>query len=452
MDTRSGAEPGLQGPGRATFLNISSFQILAMFRRGMFYNYLSIYLRYFLGLSVTETTFFATFPMALNILSQSLLWGRLSDRLQLRRTLVIVGELAAAFATTLVWFVHTLPSARQSAGYVVIVGLSLVEIFWSMSNVGWSALLSDLYPAHRRAGVQGKLLALGGIGRMAGIWTGGLAYDGLSRFYEGWGFDKGLLFFIASGIMLLSTIPMYFVPEGGVTRGPAPPRRQTGQHSNTPELHHSPGQDVLGGLSRQYVLFLLAMVFINFGRNSVALTKAQYLSLDEGFNLSSTVLSYVLNMGSLAIVLVGLSVDRLARKLEDWVLLLAGTGLALVYLVGFAASRSLPLVFLSNFLSGASQVVIRASSYSYAARLIPPSQRARSFAYYNATHFLSWGIPATFVAGPIVDRLSAAGMPLDSSYRVSFLAAAALVMVGAAILLAVRRTGGGSQQSPAGDY
>ncbi|MCP4343911.1 MAG: hypothetical protein GY795_00090 [Desulfobacterales bacterium] len=39
------------------FLDISSFQILAMFRRGLFYAYLSIYLRYFLGLSVTETTY-----------------------------------------------------------------------------------------------------------------------------------------------------------------------------------------------------------------------------------------------------------------------------------------------------------------------------------------------------------------------------------------------------------
>ena len=45
------------------FLGISSFQILAMFRRGLFYSYLTIYLRHFLGLSVTTTTLFATFPM-----------------------------------------------------------------------------------------------------------------------------------------------------------------------------------------------------------------------------------------------------------------------------------------------------------------------------------------------------------------------------------------------------
>jgi hypothetical protein len=298
MITSHGGGPMTEPPGRPAFLGISSFQVLAMFRRGMFYNYLSIYLRYFLGLSVTETTLFATFPMTLNILCQSLIWGRLSDKLQLRRSLIIIGEVSAAFSTVLVWFVHTLPASRHVAGYAIIVGLSVVEVFWSMSNVGWSALLSDLYPAHLRAGLQGRLLSMGGIGRMVGIWTGGLAYDGLSRFYDGWGFDKGLLFFIASGIMLVSTVPMWFVPEGGISGGRSVVslRKRSGQHSNTPVLHHSVGQDGRG-VSRQYLVFLLAMVFINFGRNSVALMKSQYLSLDAGFNLSSGVLSHVLNMG-----------------------------------------------------------------------------------------------------------------------------------------------------------
>ncbi|MHC5058105.1 MAG: hypothetical protein ACYTKD_25895 [Planctomycetota bacterium] len=38
----------------ATLLGISSFQILAMFRRGLFYTFLSIYLRQFLGLSMSD--------------------------------------------------------------------------------------------------------------------------------------------------------------------------------------------------------------------------------------------------------------------------------------------------------------------------------------------------------------------------------------------------------------
>ena len=403
----------------------------------MFYNYLSIYLRFFLGLSVTETTLFATLPMGLNILFQALVWGPLSDRVQLRRSLVVLGEAAAAVCTVLVWYLHTLPGSRHAAGYVIIVGLSAVEAFWSMSNVGWSALLSDLYPAHERAGLQGRLLSLGGVGRMVGIWTGGLAYDGLSRFYDGWGFDKGLLFFIASGIMLASTIPMFFMPEGGVgSTGRLRPAASVGQQRM--------GRGERAPVSRRFLWFLLAMVFINFGKNSVALIKSQYLSLEAGFGVSSSVLSYVLNMGSIAIVLIGLFVNRLSRKLMDGTLLLAGTGVAFLYLVGFALSNSLLLIFVSNFLSGASQVVIRASSYSYASRLIPPSTRARQFAFYNATHFLSWGVPATLMAGPIVDGLTRSGMAQDISYRISFLAAAFLVVIGAVVLTVVNRMGAGA--------
>ena len=132
------------------FFSISSFQILAMFRRGMFYAYLSIYLRYFLNLSVTETTLFATLPMLANIIFQATLWGRLSDRYQLRRTLIFWGEILGGIGTLVVWFVHTLPEGHRAMAYVIIFGLTVVEIFWSMSNIGWSALISDLYPPDER--------------------------------------------------------------------------------------------------------------------------------------------------------------------------------------------------------------------------------------------------------------------------------------------------------------
>ena len=126
------------------FLGLSSFEMLAMFRRGLFYAYLSIYLRHYLGLSVTETTLFATLPMIVNILCQTFIWGRISDRFQLRRTLIVIGEILAGIGTLLVWYVHRKFAQPAAAGYVIIVGLAVVEIFWSMSNIAWSALISDI--------------------------------------------------------------------------------------------------------------------------------------------------------------------------------------------------------------------------------------------------------------------------------------------------------------------
>ena len=415
-----------------TFFNISSFQALAMFRRALFYNYLSIYLRFFLGLSVTETTFLATFPMLLNILFQTFVWGVVSDKYQKRRTLIILGEMSAAISTFFVWFLHTLPGSTHAAGYVIIIGLSIVEIFWSMSNVGWSALISDVYPEYQRASIQGKLSSIGAVGRFVGVWLGGLLYDGLSQFYEGWGFEEGLLFFIASGVMVISTIPMFFVPEGGI--GTLEKNKKV-----VTELRHQCGK--LFSYSKKFLVFLFAMVFINFGRNCIVIIKTQYLVLDGGFDVSSKLLSYIVNMESAAIFIVGLFIGKLSKRLNDWILLLLGSLIAMAYLLGFVFARTLTVIFISNFFAGVSLVLILASSYSYASKLIPPAQRGKQFALFNATLFLSWGIGATFVAGPIVDLLLKSGATEVFSYKMSFVSATVLVLIGVFILLFLNRMG-----------
>lgn len=415
------------GNRRLTFLNVSSFQVLVMFRRGMFYAYLSIYLRHFLGLSVTETTLFASLSMIVNVLFQSFLWGRISDRLQLRRTLIIIGEILAAIITFAVWFVHTLPDDTRMAGWVIIIGMAVVEIFWSMSNLGWSALLSDLYPEGGRAGLQGRMQSVGAVGRIVGIWVGGLLYDGLSLHYPGWGFEHGTLFFIASGVMLISSIPMFFVPEGGISR----------EESGATAGSQGTGADVAAvkSASRQYLVFLVAMVFINFGLNSVVILKSQYLSLPEGFAISSRTLSYILNMGSAASFIVGLSVTGLSRRYSDEAILLFSTLLAIVHLWIFVFAATLLPIYLSEAIGGAARVLIVASSYSHAARLIPPERRARQFAWFNATMFLSWGVPGTLITGPIVDGLIASGATHAYAYQMSFLTAGGMGIVGALVLL-----------------
>lgn len=410
---------------RSTFYNISSFQILTMFRRGLFYSYLSLYLRFFLGLSVTETTLFATIPMVLNIVFQRFVWGKISDKYQRRRTLIIVGEVLAAVGTLLVWYIHKIPAGKIAAGYIIIIGLSLVEIFWSMSNIGWSAIISDLYPEEERTSVLARLSSIGALGRIVGVLVGGLAYDGLAQYYKGWGFDQGFLFFIASGVMLLSTIPMFFVPEGGIgVRIPGP--HETGKSEAQ--------QSRLSEISRVFTIFLLAMIFINFGRNSIAVIKAQYLSLEEGFAVSSQLLSYIVNMQSLAIFVFGLFVTRLARRYKNITLLFAGTIVGILSLLGFTVASTLVVIFISNFLAGVSMVVILSSSYSYASKLIPPEHRGKQFAWFNATFFLSWGVAGTLIAGPIIDFLIRAGASQVFAYRISFLSSAVLVVIGAIIL------------------
>jgi MFS family permease len=417
------------------FIGLSSFEILAMFRRGLFYAYLTIYLRHYLGLSVTATTLFATLPMLVNVLSQTFIWGRVSDHFQLRRSLMITGEVSAALGTVAVWYLHRLPANPGAAGLIIIFGLTVVELFWSMSNISWSALLSDLYVEEQRGTIQGRLTSMGGLGRIIGIWVGGFLYEGLDHHAAGWGFYHGDLFFVASGVMLISTLPLFMLPEGGIQSAAVAPAIR----------NHSISSAASSNI-KVYLMFLAGMVMINFGRNSIAIIFPQYLTSESGPAVNSHTLSLILNTQSAAIVGLGWIAGRICRKIGTSVTLLAATTSAAVALIILSSSGRLSLIYLASFLRGAADVAILASAYELASVFIPPLQRARRFAWFNATFFLSWGLPGTFVVGPLVDFLIARDYLESVAYRVSFGLAAGLVVAGLMIqggLLYSIRPGGG---------
>jgi len=409
------------------FYGLSSFEILVWFRRGLFYTYLSIYLRHYLGLSVTETTLFATLPMIVNILGQTLIWGRLSDRLQIRRSLIIIGELSAGAGTTAVWYAHRMCHDPVAAGYVIICGLAVIELFWSMSNIAWSALISDLYTESQRTRIQGRLLSLGGVGRMAGIWIGGLLYDGMGAHFNGWGFHHGALFFIATGAMWISAIPLLLLPEGGVSTLPA----AESATDLTPDAIDQ---------KNRFLIFLIAMAFINFGRNSIAVISPQYLTLSSGFAVDSRMLSYIINTQSAAMIIFGFLVGRISARFHDHNCLMAATALSVTALIMLASAASLPIIYTSSFLRGTADVIITATAYTLASALIPAARRGRLFSLFNATFFLSWGLAGTLLAGPIIDGLVKFGASAVLAYQSAIYAAAVLTMVGLFILWRFRQT------------
>ncbi len=406
-----------------TFIGLSSFEMLAMFRRGLFYAYLTIYLRHYLGLSVTATTLFATLPMVINILSQNFIWGRISDHFQLRRTLIMSGEALAALGTIGVWYLHRLAHAPTMAGAVIIGGLTLVELFWSMSNISWSALISDLYDEAERGAVQGRLNSMGGVGRMAGIWIGGLLYDGFGSQFSGWGFHEGYLFFIAAGVMLVSVVPLFLLPEGGAV-----------DVQRTAVAYRKPAPDGPADPAlRQYLIFLAGMTLINFGRNGIAIVFPQYLSSGRGLALDSLTIGYILNTQSIAVILLGWLVGWLCRRMGRERTLLAGTLSAIVALAMLSLTTALPSIYAASFLRGIGDAVIMAAAYETASVYIPAAMRARRFAWFNATFFLSWGLPGTVIIGPLVDLLMASGLSEPGAYRLSFALGAGMTFTGLAI-------------------
>ena len=184
------------------------------------------------------------------------------------------------------------------------------------------------------------------------------------------------------------------------------------------------------------------MVFINFGRNSVAVIRAPYLALETGFAMSSRQLGYVMNAQSVAMVLFGVFAGRMARRLGNARGILVGGVAAIASLVLFAWASEARFVYAASVLAGFSDVIIYASGYAYAAALIPAAKRGRLFGVYNATMFLSWGLAGTLIAGPIIDVLVARGRPEGFAYRMSFASGAVTTLVGLGVLSYLVSTSG----------
>jgi len=390
---------------RKTFIGLSSFQLLAMFRRGLFYTYLSIYMRDFLLLSVTETTLYATLPMLMSVIFQNFVWGPLSDKFQKRRTFIILGEILAGVGTLIVWFVHSIVSNLLIAGYVIIIGLMCIEAFWSMSNISWSALISDIYPSKERSKIMGQLTSVGGFGRIIGISIGGILYN------NGYGFRDGALFIVAALVMFISSIPMIFTPEGGI------------KHIEKIEVENNENTSQNFNFKTIFIVFIIALTFINFGRNSIATIYSQYLILDTGFAVDSILLSYIANTRSVA------------KRFGHGRTLILGVSLSIFALIITGLTDNLIMIFVGSFFMGMGEVIIYAASYVIASNLIPSKIRAKLFGVYNTTFFLSWGLACTIISGPLIDFLINNGFEEVISYQAAFIVGALITGIGLIIFL-----------------
>ena len=177
------------------------------------------------------------------------------------------------------------------------------------------------------------------------------------------------------------------------------------------------------------------MTLIHFGRNSVAVIIPQYLVLESGFAVSSKMLSYIVNTQSAAMILTGLVSGWFGRRKGDGPALLLSTCIAIAALVIYAISDNLILIFGTSALRGISEVIIMATSYALASVLIPAVKRARYFALFNATFYLGWGAAGTLIAGPVTDVMIGQGFTETAAYRMAFVSASVLTLLGLIILI-----------------
>lgn len=410
------------------FFGLSTFQFLAYFRRLIVYTFLSIFLRTYLGMSNFEVTLMPTIGMLANASTQSFVWGKLIDRLRNAKAFIVIGEFIAGLTHIAMVLVYqmVLFSDKRFAGYVIIFTLGITEIFWSMSNVGWSALISNLTSPSERKQIMARLSVIGGIGGIFGAQTGGFLYG------QGAGFVTGIIIYIAAFIMIVSSFLVLILVHQ--------------YNYSTKKLTTDSSEKILAEIKEKfselpsltqktYIWFMIALVLLNFGRNSIAVLISIYLADPSSFGASDESIALFSNVSSMATIIVGIMIGTIIAKVDDNKVLLVGAITALISILWLIVAPSFDLALISGFLFGTADVVIESSAYAITSKIIPEEFRGRLFGIYNATFFLSWGIAATLITGPTADYMISVGLSNANAYKVSFFVACLIVSIGIIVLL-----------------
>ncbi|MEM3695044.1 MAG: MFS transporter [Candidatus Bathyarchaeia archaeon] len=416
-------ESTLTGLGKV-FFNLSLFQFLTFVRRGVFYTFMINYLYMLMG-TVTSTAALGTLNMFASGLGQNLLWGKISDRYKLRSKLVITGETIAAFAYIAVFLVHKSfidVGNGVAAGLTIIFGLSVLEFFWSMSDVGWAALLTDVTTPEVRGKVVGVLNFIASLGRMVGIFFAGYLY------FEGEGFKNGTIFFVVTTLLFVGAVIMALVS-----------RREKAKTASIPiaRKHEKHESEFYGENERTYKWFLASLIIIVLGMASINQIFLLFLELPEGLGAQSQEMSIILSAWTAGGMIASLTSGSLADKVGRAKAIVLGLFLAIFTPLSYGYARSVPLMALVYGLNGVAFWTVQTVGFALAGDLIPEHRRGRLFGRYNTVMALSWGPAGLFVGGPFADfQVNFLGMPKSIAYINAFYLSSIIVALGTALFIA----------------
>ena len=409
---------------KGTFLSLSLFRFLSFVRRGVFYTFMINYL-FDLMQTVTLTTLLGTFNMMTSALGQNLLWGKISDRYRLRTKLIIAGESIAAITYFVVFLVHKSfldVQAGFTAGLSLILGLSFLEFFWSMSDVGWAALLTDVTTSKTRGGIVGSLNFIASLGRMIGIIFAGFLYN------NGEGFRQGTIFYVVIAMLFGSATIMWMTSRSTKTS------RVKGERVTVRDAVKT----FAGRNEKIYRWFLISLIMIVIGAACTSQVFLIFLRLPEGLNVSDAEQSFILTSwtlgGMLTSVLSGWLADRFGRVK----VLFFGLSLTILTPSLYGLAPDVFTMALIYGLNGVAFWTMQTVGFAFAGDIIPEDKRGRLFGRYNTVMALSWGPAGLLVGGPLADvQTRNFGLPSHTAYVNTFYASSILVALGA-ILFALK--------------
>jgi MFS family permease len=361
-------------------------------------------------------------------LGQNLLWGRISDRYKLRTRLIVFGESIAGFSYIIVFLVHrSLIAAGNSfsAGLAIIFGLSVLEFFWSMSDVGWAALLTDVTTAEIRGKVVGALNFIASLGRMVGIVFAGYLYA------DGEGFKSGTIFYIVTTLLFVGAAIMTFVTRRVKERNVTQKQPLTRERE---KKDAEPSHDN----EKVYKWFLISLIIIVLGAASINQIFLLFIDLPEGLNASDPEMSLILSAWTIGGMIASIASGGLADRIGRSKVLFAGLVLTAITPLLYGSASSVPLMALTYGLNGVAFWTVQTVAFAFAGDIIPEQRRGRLFSRYNTVMALSWGPAGILIGGPLADtQVARFGLSNCAAYVNVFYVSSILVMLGT-ILFALK--------------
>jgi MFS family permease len=370
--------------------------------------------------TATSTTLLGTLNMVASALGQNLLWGKIADRYRLRAKLMIAGESIAAAAYLIVFLIHKSlldNQANFAAGLSLIFGLSFLEFFWSMSDVGWAALLTDVTTTKTRGGIVGALNFIASLGRMIGISFAGFLYN------NGEGFRQGTIFYIVITMLIVTATIMWITSMY---------EKKTNTKIEKTAMRNLPKENsVSSSDSKVYKWFLISLIIIVIGAACINQIFLIFLELPEGRHFTDPEIASILTVWTLGGMLTSLASGWLADKMGRANILIMGLILAATTPLFYGIASSVLTMALVYGINGVAFWTIQTVGFAFVGDIIPEDQRGRLFSRYNTVMALSWGPAGFLVGGPLADlQIQSFGLTRFTAYVNTFYVSSILVALG----------------------
>jgi MFS family permease len=320
-----------------------------------------------------------------------------------------------------------------AAGLAIILGLSLLEFFWSMSDVGWATLLTDVTTLQTRGTIVGILNFVASLGRMVGITFAGFLYG------NGEGFRQGTIFYIVIAMLFAGATMMWLTSR--FTKEEAPSENvQLGEKN----IDNKTDDDLTHKNMGTYRWFLISLIIIVLGTASISQVFLLFLKLNGGLNATEPQRSLILDAWTIGGMIVSLLSGRLADKLGRPMVILFGLVLAVLTPILYGLVPSVSVMALVYGLNGISFWTIQTVGFALVGDLAPVKERGRLLSKYNTVMALSWGPAGLLIGGPLADfQTRSLGFSAQTAYINCFLVSSFIVAIGTVVffLKIVRKIG-----------